>query len=836
MDLDPELLKVLIDTFVIELDDQSQLITDGLLKLEAGDDADYAATIDAVFRAAHNIKGAARGVDLRNIGDIAHVMEDLFTRFKQDSLTPPSHIIDACFKSIDYMGSIAKASSTGDSYDEQEVSEFIEELHTIEKEFLASLDSPGNSESVQVLDSEDSPVDQKSDSIEDDTKNQSSVQAEAKEKPLEKSTKKKAKKKTEKKSKKGVKASNKVDKEENDKPAKTQADKSETEITDIKPVAEAKPKPASPAVKDKKTESASETIPVSLEKLNHVNALSEELQVTKIAMETHLEILGQFRSQVQGLISVWSQAQTAWHRIDKLNMPVELLQMFSDGPDALSSLNNTTSQLYKNLRTSRNQMGVVSNALQDAVRFMRLVPAANILRPMARSVRDIARELGKKVNLTVQGDDIELDRIVLDGVRAPLMHILRNAIDHGIEDPETRVSRGKEGTGKLLVEVRSQGSQIIMSVKDDGEGIRPEAIGKAALRKQLVTQQELDNMDRAEILDLIFRPGFSSKEVVTDISGRGVGLDVVKEGLRELKGEVRIETEEEKGTEFILQLPLTLATDHGLLVAVGDNQFAIPTTYVVRVMEVSHQEMIHVEGSYAVVHEGKPLPLRDLSAVLELGELDTSTSDSISMVLVSNERDTVAFLVDEIIGERELIIKPFHSPLESVRNISGGAFMGNGDMVMVLNPTDLVNTALGVQSQFKVREALEKIEEEQQQKHLLVVDDSITTRILEQSILENAGYKVTVAVDGRQAWELVQKSDFDLVVSDIEMPFMTGFELAGNIKQADASKDTPVILVSSLAQDEHKKKGLEVGADAYIVKGQFETKALLDAVRRLLDH
>ncbi len=170
MDLDPELLKVLIDTFVIELDDQSQLITDGLLKLEAGDDADYAATIDAVFRAAHNIKGAARGVDLRNIGDIAHVMEDLFTRFKQDSLTPPSHIIDACFKSIDYMGSIAKASSTGDSYDEQEVSEFIEELHTIEKEFLASLDSPGNSESVQVLDSEDSPVDQKSDVIDDDTK------------------------------------------------------------------------------------------------------------------------------------------------------------------------------------------------------------------------------------------------------------------------------------------------------------------------------------------------------------------------------------------------------------------------------------------------------------------------------------------------------------------------------------------------------------------------------------------------------------------------------------------------------------------------------------------
>ena len=237
--------------------------------------------------------------------------------------------------------------------------------------------------------------------------------------------------------------------------------------------------------------------------------------MTKIAMETHLEILGQFRSQVQSLMAVWAQAQTAWHRIDKTNMPVELLQMFSDGPDMLSSLNNTTIQLYKNLRTSRNQMSVVSNALQDAVRFMRLVPAANILRPMARSVRDIARELGKKVSLTVQGDDIELDRIVLDGVRAPLMHILRNAIDHGIEDPETRVSRGKDGTGKLLVEVRSQGSQIIMSVKDDGEGIKPEAIAKAALRKQLVTQQELDTMDQTEILDLIFRPGFSSKEVVT---------------------------------------------------------------------------------------------------------------------------------------------------------------------------------------------------------------------------------------------------------------------------------------------------------------------------------
>jgi len=472
-------------------------------------------------------------------------------------------------------------------------------------------------------------------------------------------------------------------------------------------------------------------------------------------------------------------------------------------------------------------------SLQSNVRMMRLVPVATLLRPMSRLVRDIARELEKKVHFEISGDEIEIDRVVLDGIHDPFVHLLRNALDHGIESPQQRIAKGKPAEGKLRVSVSSEGSQVVMTVQDDGDGISVERIAASARKKKIVSEAELAAMGRDDILGLIFRPGFTSKEIITNISGRGVGLDVVVANLRKLKGSVQVETDEGKGTRFILRLPITLATDHGVLVRSGGSVFAIPTSAVDRIMDIRPEQILEVEASHAILYNGRTIPLRDMATTLQLEARERINQKMLPVVVIAKGWDSVAFLVDEIIGEREIVVKPFRPPLLAVRNVTGGTLTGSGEVIMVLNPSDLVDSAMhGNLAHMRSPGDEADIEKVPQ---VLVVDDSITTRTLEKSILEHAGYKVTVAVDGKQAWDILQtEHDFSLIISDVEMPLMNGFELTELIKQSERLKHLPVIIVTSLAKEADRRRGIEVGADAYIVKGQFETKILLDVVEQLI--
>jgi CheY-like chemotaxis protein/chemotaxis signal transduction protein len=371
-----------------------------------------------------------------------------------------------------------------------------------------------------------------------------------------------------------------------------------------------------------------------------------------------------------------------------------------------------------------------------------------------------------------------------------------------------------------------------MTVQDDGDGISVDRIAASARKKKLVSEAELAAMGRDEILDLIFRPGFSSKDIITSISGRGVGLDVVVANLRKLKGSVQVETDEGMGTRFILRLPITLATDHGVLVRSGGVVFAIPTSAVDRIMEIKPEQIIEVEASHAILHRGRSIPLRDLAATLEMQGHERVNKKVFPVMVIAKGWDSVAFLVDEVIGEREIVVKPFRPPLMAVRNITGGTLTGSGEVIMVLNPSDLVDS--GMRGSLDHLRGIQNGDEGFRQPRVLVVDDSITTRSLEKSILENAGYKVTVAANGKQAWLLLQEQEFDLVVTDVEMPEMTGFELGDLIKQSERLKKMPVIIVTSLDNEEDRRRGIEVGAEAYIVKGQFETKILLDVVEQLI--
>ena len=587
------------------------------------------------------------------------------------------------------------------------------------------------------------------------------------------------------------------------------------------------PKPA-PVVQQ--GASSAEVVRVNLEKLENLASLAEELLTMKIEMEDHLASVQQVKTHIHEMAVAWRRVGSVSGVWSKNRQDQE--SFLKQSTDSITELDAVSGRMHRDMRTTTSRLSILVGALQDDIRMMRLVPVATLLRPMTRSVRDIARELGKQVNFEIRGDEIEIDRTVLEGIRDPLVHLLRNALDHGIESPESRQAVGKPAEGLLRISVRGEGGQIVMVVEDDGNGIRVEKIVETARKKKIATDAELAAMGRDEILGLVFRPGFSSKEIITSISGRGVGLDVVVSNLRSLKGSVQIETEEDKGTRFVLKLPITLATDHGVLVRAGGTVFAIPTAAVDRVMELRGDDVLEVEASHAIMHHGRAIPLRDLAGTLELESREPIDRDHLPVLIVSKGWDSVAFLVEEVIGEREVVIKPFRPPLISVRNVTGGTLTGSGEVIMVLNPADLVTSAL-TGNRLSIR-ALEHQGETAAAPRILVVDDSITTRTLEKSILEHAGYDVSVAVDGKQAWTILQEQTFDLVVSDVEMPGMDGFQLTERIKQSEHLNTLPVIIVTSLANEADRRRGIEVGAQAYIVKGKFETKALLDVVSQLI--
>lgn len=753
MTLDPDMLRQLVLTFQAELDEQSQAITDGLLALEKGVAGPAREQcLDAMFRAAHNIKGAARGVDVKAVTEIAHHLETLFSTLRREKADPGARLIGLCLRSLDRMREAMAA------FESQQALSF--DLPALIDELNHGLEAPAGAPPAMAVPTTAAPA-----------------------------------------------------------PEPKQAHR------DAPP-----PAPEAGAAR-----AGGELARVALRKLDQVSALAEELLASKIEMEDHLAALRGLDGEVQACARAWTQLVAEWQLAEAPAAAGATGSALATARAAIQQLSAGSGQLYKQMRASSRRLGLTAGALQGEVRMMRLVPVASLLQPLARSVRDIAAELGKKVDYTVSGDGIEMDRPVLEGIKDPLVHLLRNAVDHGIEDPQQRLAGGKPETGRLAVSVSALGSRIVITIEDDGAGISVARIAAAAVKKKLMSAAEVQALTPAQTLDLIFHPGFSSKESITDISGRGVGLDVVLANLRKLKGSVRVETTEGVGTRFILSLPLTLSTDHGLMVRVAGTLFAIPTASVERVMEIEAAELIDIAASQAVVIDGRAIAARELAAVLELAPSAPAACVKLPVVVVAKGRQSVALLVDEIVGEREIVIKRLQAPLLAVRNVAGGTLTGSGQVVMVLNPADLVGSALrlGVAARVRGQRAGEAPAPAQAPR-VLVVDDSITTRSLEKNILESQGYQVTLAVDGQLGWEALQREDFDLVVTDVEMPVMNGFELAQRIKTSEKYRDIPVVIVTSLASDADRRRGIAVGADAYIVKGQFETKVLLDVINQLI--
>ena len=506
------------------------------------------------------------------------------------------------------------------------------------------------------------------------------------------------------------------------------------------------------------------------------------------------------------------------------------------------------SAMMEELRVSslddKSRLELVSGEINEEIRAIRLMPLATLFNLFPRMVRDISRNQTKDVQLIIEGGENLADKRIIEEMKDPLMHIIRNSVDHGIELPEERIRSGKPRTGTIRLGAYQTPSGIVMEIKDDGRGLDTEMIKKSAKKLGIYREDELAAMTDDQVRSLVFTHGLSTSSFVSDVSGRGVGMDAVRAGIERLKGKISIKSDFGTGCDVVIDLPLTLATARVLLVLADGLKYAVPVENVLKSCLIRKNGLFRLDGKDVALFEDKALSVASLSRLLHYRRTDfikkrasvespepRIESDSIPCIVVFSGEERMGLFVDELIDEQEIVIKPQSILLSQIPNISGGAIIGTGEVCMVLNPHDLIRSLnhqnAGIASTIQ-NEKLDK------KKLILLAEDSLTTRTQMKRILEGAGYEVVPAVDGMDAFSRLSLQSFDALVTDITMPNMDGLTLTAKVRQDKQYKDLPVILVTMLTSDEDKRKGLEAGASAYILKPSFDQKTLLDTLRRLI--
>jgi two-component system chemotaxis sensor kinase CheA len=469
----------------------------------------------------------------------------------------------------------------------------------------------------------------------------------------------------------------------------------------------------------------------------------------------------------------------------------------------------------------------------ESMKLVMMLPVATLVEIFPKLIRDLARDQEKEAELAIGGAEIEIDKRILEELKDPLIHILRNCIDHGIKKPDERAFLNKTPKGKIdLIFGIKDGRQLEILVSDDGEGIDTEQVRAAAIKAGLAAQVAAGKLSDLEILPFIFKSGITTSPIITDISGRGLGLAIVCEKVEKIGGSVSVETHTGIGTTFRLIMPMTLATFRGILVRVDEHVFVLPTLNVERVARLRQDDVKTVENRETIELNGQILSLVRLDDALELPVHNNAVTDNIIIVVVVSGDTRIAFQVDEVLDEQQVFVKGLGSQLVRVRNIAGATVLGSGKVVPILNIPDLIKSAIRSATAVRPAETVEK--EAGKTGRILVVEDSITSRTLIRNILETSGYLVTTAVDGVDAFTRLRSNDFNIVVSDVDMPRMNGFELTAKIRSDKKLGELPVVLVTALESREDRERGIDVGANAYIVKSSFDQSNLLEVIKRLI--
>ncbi|MBI4750549.1 MAG: hybrid sensor histidine kinase/response regulator [Acidobacteria bacterium] len=599
------------------------------------------------------------------------------------------------------------------------------------------------------------------------------------------------------------------------------------------------PEVESPAPVEKPLSVDSVRIPGS--KLNSLLLQAEEMLALKLTAEQRaVEINGLLR-QLSTWRKEWSKVhpefQKGRHLVDDASSKSTGISDFLEWNQLyLKAFEHNLLALAKAAENDRRLVGSMVDALLDDVKNVIMLPVTTLLEIIPKVVRDLSRDQNKLVELKITGGEIEVDRRILEEMRGPLIHLIRNCVDHGIEPPAERERLKKSPSGTITLSVsRKEGSKLEILISDDGAGIDLAKVKQKAIQLNLISESEAEKRTTTDWLACIFQSGISTSPIITSISGRGLGLAIVKEKIEQVGGSIRVETSLHQGTQFQIQLPVSLATFRGILIRVEDQQFIVPTLNVEQVTRIRRGEIRTVENRETIQINGHTLALVRLSEVLELPRRSPQPKSSeFLMILVLGTGDQqIAFQVDEVLSEQEVLVKSMGRQLLRVRNVAGATVLGSGQVVTILNVGDLKKSALKAIAT-PHRLPVESRETALTQKSILVVEDSITARTLVKTILESAGYRVKTAVDGVDALTLLKTETFHLVVSDIDMPRLNGLDLTARIRADKKLSALPVVLVTALEKREDRERGIEIGANAYIVKSSFDQTNLLEIVRQLI--
>lgn len=578
-----------------------------------------------------------------------------------------------------------------------------------------------------------------------------------------------------------------------------------------------------PPVQPEDTPSRLDSVRVPARALDALMAQVEELAVTRIQ-------IAQTAAQTQQLMTLWEDWRTRPHH---------QLGQDSTAPSYDEQLETLLLGLHATVEDNSSKLMAIAEALRSQVRQLQLLPLSILFQPLPRLVRDLARHQSKDVSLIVEGEEIRADKRLLEGIKDSLLHLVRNAIDHGIETTEERLAAGKPATATLRVTARQTALSLILTVSDDGRGLDIEHIKATALQRGLYRQSDLEAMTVSQLQQLILAPGFSTRTLITEISGRGVGLDVLRTQVEQLKGQIHIASTPGQGCTFTLHLSTALSTVNVVLVEAQGIPLALPVECLHRLLQVPTTAMTSTDGSTTIDLDGTPVPVADLVDVLELPNSPTfprvarpsPVNGYRSCVLLKVGEEQGGFLVDRLIDQQEVVSKPLGAFLKRVRNVTGATTLGTGEVCMILNPPDLMKS---LHRRPFTRAGAPQQRADNRKPILLLVEDSPPVRIQEKRLFERAGYEVVTANHGLEGYNKLKHHSVDAVVSDVEMPYLDGFSLVAEIRQHREYDTLPVILVTTLDSEADRQRGAEAGANAYIIKGRFNQEVLLETVARLI--
>lgn len=744
----------LLAIFRTETREHLDAISAGLLELEqlpaqeSGQDV-----IEAVFREAHSLKGAARAVNMAGIEAVSHSLESVFAALKLRTIAPSSELFDLLHQAVDAVATLIAPSGTGEDARQTSL------LQVLGQRLAGAAKGP------------------------------------------------------------------------------------------LMPVAPLAPQAEPAAPPPYKRQASDQTVRIASAKLDGILNQAEEMVTAKLAVAQRATELGELDRILADWEKGWKKSQPGLRSMRKIRQSPHLAAGLLSGEKTATLLDFLDQQhsfvrmvrqrvlhTAKSIRNDRHSLAMMVDSIHEAARQVLMLPFSTLGEILPKAVRDLARDLAKDAVLMVSGDSIEIDKRILEGLKDPLLHLVRNCVAHGIEPPEERQRHGKPPRGTVSVEIALAGSnRIEISVGDDGAGIDLARLKNAAAQAGLITREDAESMADGEALDLMFRSGLSTSAMITDVSGRGLGLAIVREKVEGLGGGVSVTTAPRQGTSFHLSLPLTLSTFRGVLVRAEEQLFVVPTASLARVGRVGRETVKSVEGLETIVLDGEATSFVRLAEVLGLPRIEKRESNGglLSFFLLGTGEKRIAFGVDQVIDELEVLAKGLGPQLSRVRNFAGATVLGTGKVVPILHCNDLLKSAVKV-SVSALPQVSAGATNEEARRTVLVVEDSITARTLLKNILETAGYLTTTAVDGLDALAQLRTGDYDLVVSDVDMPRMNGFELTAKIRSASSFADLPVVLVTSLDSREDRERGIEVGANAYIVKSSFDQSNLLEVIKRFI--